>query len=354
MSNRITACLIVRDEEKHLADCLESIKGFVDEIVIVDTGSKDKTVEIAKSFGARVEVHPWQDNFALHRNQSLDMATMQWILYIDADERVFEGDGEKIKEYLSNCKTGLAYAYVINSAPNGNETYLRQVRIIKRGEGFKYTGRIHNRLQIELGYEIGQSPLRIKHLGYDLTPEDTAKKHNRTKTLLELEMKEFPDDANLMEHYAKHHRLEGEHKDPKVVMKYSAMAAGITDPRQHSDWWVHLRSLNLLSWSLLEMGKPKQAIETAQHLLSFKQNHLDAMLTMAFAYSHLNMLKASITWFSNYIKASQTYDPMKDADGAQVSFPNLQKMAIQQIKKLNKALNSPLPNRTDKRKRSKV
>ena len=80
--------MIVRDEESRLPACLESIRPAVDEIVIVDTGSTDRTVEIARSFGARVEVHPWQGDFSQARNIALELACGTWILYIDADERL--------------------------------------------------------------------------------------------------------------------------------------------------------------------------------------------------------------------------------------------------------------------------
>ena len=79
--------MIVRDEEKVLGDCLRSIRDHVDEIVITDTGSTDRSREIAGEFGARVLEQPLQDDFSAARNHSLDAATGDWILYIDADER---------------------------------------------------------------------------------------------------------------------------------------------------------------------------------------------------------------------------------------------------------------------------
>ena len=82
----LSACMIVKNEEKFLAQCLNSIKDAVDEIIIVDTGSTDKTVEIAQSFGAKVYHHPWRNSFSEARNHSLSYATCDWILQIDADE----------------------------------------------------------------------------------------------------------------------------------------------------------------------------------------------------------------------------------------------------------------------------
>ena len=95
---RISLCMIVKDEEEMLPRCLAAVAEHVDEIVIVDTGSTDRTVEIAESFGANVIEFPWNGSFADARNVSLDTATGDWILWLDADEVLDEGQGELLRE----------------------------------------------------------------------------------------------------------------------------------------------------------------------------------------------------------------------------------------------------------------
>src|SRR5437764_6936259 len=85
---RLTAAIIVKDEAEHLAGCLASLRGAVDEIVVVDTGSSDGSPAVAEGFGAVVLHHEWTGNFSEARNLGLDRATGEWILYIDADERL--------------------------------------------------------------------------------------------------------------------------------------------------------------------------------------------------------------------------------------------------------------------------
>ena len=82
----ISLCMIVKNEERFLAECLESVKDVVDEICIVDTGSTDRTVEIARSYGAKIEFHEWRKDFAWARNKALEMATRRWTFVLDADE----------------------------------------------------------------------------------------------------------------------------------------------------------------------------------------------------------------------------------------------------------------------------
>ena len=98
----ISLCMIVKNEEESLEQCLESVRGLVDEIIIVDTGSTDKTIEIAKRFGAKIFEHRWNNDFSEARNFSISKATKDWILFIDADEVIAKEDHIKIKGLTSN------------------------------------------------------------------------------------------------------------------------------------------------------------------------------------------------------------------------------------------------------------
>ena len=96
----LSLCMIVKDEEELLPGCLEAIDGAVDEMIIVDTGSTDRTVEIAESFSARVLHFPWNGSFSDARNAGLDAATGDWLFYLDADEHLIPEDAPKIRELL--------------------------------------------------------------------------------------------------------------------------------------------------------------------------------------------------------------------------------------------------------------
>src|SRR5207249_3515175 len=91
-------CMIVKNEEQFLVDCLASMRDAVDEIIIVDTGSTDATVELAEAAGAKVFHYPWQDDFAAARNESISHATGKWILWMDADERLAPGAAAVIRD----------------------------------------------------------------------------------------------------------------------------------------------------------------------------------------------------------------------------------------------------------------
>ena len=91
----ISCCMIVKNEEAFLSQCLESVKGHVDEIIIVDTGSTDDTVKIAQRYTDKIYLHPWEGSFSKARNQALSYVTCDWVFQIDADEELIEGSGPK-------------------------------------------------------------------------------------------------------------------------------------------------------------------------------------------------------------------------------------------------------------------
>lgn len=181
----ISACLMVKNEERNLSRCLTSLKKFVDEIIVVDTGSTDKTVEIAKSHKARVYEHPWQNDFSLHRNQSLSYARGKWVAIIDADEElIFTSDKSmhQLRKFFEDCKYNAA-ALIVNDIQKGKTVLqFNSTRFFKRGQ-VRYEGIVHNQPRID-GQALFCPLIQIKHYGYDLTSEQKKIKFDRTSTLL--------------------------------------------------------------------------------------------------------------------------------------------------------------------------
>lgn len=100
----ISLCMIVKNEEENLGRCLDSVKDIVDEIIIVDTGSKDNTVKVAKQFGANVLFYQWNDDFAAARNFSISMAKHDWIFILDADEELEPINDEQLQKLTQNTR----------------------------------------------------------------------------------------------------------------------------------------------------------------------------------------------------------------------------------------------------------
>lgn len=148
----ISLCMIVKNEEDVLARCLDSVENIVDEINIIDTGSTDKTVEIAKRFTDRVFHFDWTGDFAKARNESLKHATKEYILYLDADDVLLPADQEKLtrlKETIDSNVDAVSMYYNAGTDEFGNVTLqYRLNRLLKRSKNFKWEGDCHNYLNV--------------------------------------------------------------------------------------------------------------------------------------------------------------------------------------------------------------
>ncbi len=143
----ISLCMIVKNEERVLERCLNTARGFADEIIIVDTGSEDKTREIAERFTKKVYEFTWKDDFAAARNEAFSKATMDYCMWLDADDVVTEENQKKLcrlKETMDTDVDMVMMKYATSADANGNTlfSYYRE-RLMKNGRGFLWEGRVH-------------------------------------------------------------------------------------------------------------------------------------------------------------------------------------------------------------------
>lgn len=161
----ISVCMIVKNEEEALARCLDSVQKFADEIIIVDTGSTDRTKEIAKNYTNKVYDFTWIDDFAAARNFSFSHATKEYILWLDADDVVSEDDGNKIlrlKQTLDWSVDAVTMDYNLAFDAYGNvTTSLRRNRLVKRSKHFQWLGAVHEYLAVH--GKIIDSDIAIMH-----------------------------------------------------------------------------------------------------------------------------------------------------------------------------------------------
>lgn len=202
----ISLCMIVKDEEEYLENCLKSVEGLVDDIIIVDTGSKDSTKEIAKKFTEKIFDFNWEDDFSDARNFSISKASREWILILDADETISKKDHSKIKELIEEdkCdaiifdlrdytnKTG--YAGVISAKGDDYDEskvatgfhISKLLRLFKNDKGYFFEGKIHETPYKSIENKKGiiiESEIVIHHFG-NLNQERFLNKRGRNAELL--------------------------------------------------------------------------------------------------------------------------------------------------------------------------
>ncbi len=166
----ISLCMMVKNEEEVLARCLDTVKDLVDEINIVDTGSTDRTVEIAKEYTDRVFFFEWTGKFTDGRNESFKYATKDYILYLDADDVILEEDREKfkkLKETLDPSVDSVSMFYNAGTDEFGNVTLqYRRNRLVKTSKNFKWGGDAHNYLNVYgniINSDVAITHKKIKH-----------------------------------------------------------------------------------------------------------------------------------------------------------------------------------------------
>jgi glycosyltransferase involved in cell wall biosynthesis/Tfp pilus assembly protein PilF len=202
--SRLTVCLITKNEEKFLPGCLASIKDLATQIVVADTGSTDRTVEIAKEFGAEVQSFAWCDDFAAARNAALAHATGDWILMLDADEELPAAQHAKLRKHMSDVN---AIGFRLPLVNVGQEIEGRSFvpRLLRNAPGVFFHGRIHEQVfpslmplckAWNLTTALGEAEL--KHHGYTKEVVRDRNKIERNLKLLRLGLLETPDDANLV------------------------------------------------------------------------------------------------------------------------------------------------------------
>jgi tetratricopeptide (TPR) repeat protein len=207
--DRISLCLIVRDEERFLPGCLASVAGAVDEIVVADTGSTDRTVEIARAAGANVVHHAWNDDFSVARNAALAAASGDWILLLDADERLAPGAGEALREAVrqggfhcgllrltdANHLEATPEAVLDGSAALREPVWL--ARLFRRTDDLRWEGRVHEHVNTWLAAHGGRATLveaDIVHYGAVPSLRRDNGKDERNLRLLRREVQESPDN----------------------------------------------------------------------------------------------------------------------------------------------------------------
>jgi glycosyltransferase involved in cell wall biosynthesis len=200
----LSLCMIVRDEEEMLPRCLETIAPVVDEIIVVDTGSRDATIEIARSFGARVIEHTWTDSFAEARNISFDAATSDWLMFLDADQVLVSEDAERLRALTGHTWREAFYLVetsYLGETGDGFAATDNVLRVFRNRPQYRFEGRVHEQITHTLPVyapgRVQQTTVRIRHYGYLEAVRRSKAKSQRNIDLLRKQADESPPDAFL-------------------------------------------------------------------------------------------------------------------------------------------------------------
>ncbi|EIJ78037.1 glycosyl transferase family 2 [Bacillus methanolicus PB1] len=273
----ISLCMIVKNEADCLPRCLQSVKDIADEIIIVDTGSTDETVKVAKNFGAQVIMAPWQGDFSQARNAGLNRARGTWILFLDADEELDADD----KEQLRICSEHLEFEGFFLQVHNHSGETLHSptatvnpiLRMFRNRPEYRFRGYIHEQIvssildrQPNAAFHI--TAVKIHHYGYAGTAVANKDKIRRNLQLLEKALAEHPNDP--FHHYniaVEYMRMN----DWYAALQHLRESLSVVPPGTS---YIHLL-YKYIARCHFHLGNNREAIEACDQGITFFPDYTD-------------------------------------------------------------------------------
>ncbi|HKP18459.1 MAG TPA: glycosyltransferase [Gaiellaceae bacterium] len=277
---QLSVCLVVRDEEERLPACLESVRGLADELVVVDTGSTDRTVEIARAYGARVFRVPWQDDFARVRNEYLQQATKDWILALDADNELDpEGHAEIRRLIRTNELVGYAPQQISPLAEGGMVEH-RDVRLFPRHPELRYVGRVHSQVlpaHPDLPYRVAPCDVVLRHHGW--SRPGGASVSAFYLGAIEAEAREEPDEPfHAYNLGAIYHQLGRYAEAEQELRRCVELSQPVVGEARLPTFLPH--AYLLLAHALISQGWPAEAAGACRAALEIDPDYPDANCTL--------------------------------------------------------------------------
>ncbi|APH15604.1 TPR repeat family protein [Clostridium sporogenes] len=306
---KLSIAMIVKNEERNLERTLIPLKKLQDyidtEIVIVDTGSTDDTVEIAKRYTNKVYFHHWNNNFAAMRNISINYCTGDWILILDADEVLYDID--ELVNLLNNNSLNDFNAVLLKrieflksveySVSNG---YISPILRLFKKNTIYYEGTIHE--QPKFNYPVMESSIRFIHYGYDNNDYEVMEyKFKRNLNLLLGELKDDPDSIYINFQIAVSYTM---HNQLKEALEYIEIAY----EKGKKDINKYLYVIDKYCFILYNMGNYKALIDKAIEGIKYCNDFLDFYFYLGEAYFNLKQYPSAIEIYSKYLKIHEEFN----------------------------------------------
>ena len=289
----LSLCMIVKNEEQALPNCLGGVQGLIDELIVVDTGSTDRTVEIARNFGAKVYHFEWRDDFAAARNESIKYATGDWILWLDADDILPEKYHGTIRQLLEYPKDQAFFFRLENIG--GDESSCYQLRMFPNLPGVKYTMPVHEQVLPSL-VQLGASKMvnldvSVIHTGYT-DAETIAAKNARYMKIMEEWLGKEPQDYVTRSHLARTYHTDGRYED--AIREYRIV---INDsPCREENELIYTNSLIFLGRSQLNIEQYDGALRAFEEVLERDPNYDIAHMCLGETYTLIGEVGKAVTF----------------------------------------------------------
>jgi glycosyltransferase involved in cell wall biosynthesis len=304
MTPIISLCMIVKNEERFLGQCLKSVRHVVNEMIVVDTGSTDNTMKIAQEHGARVYEHAWKGDFSKARNLSLGYTTGDWILILDADEELAQEDIPHVFRCIRKTDVDAYLFSNINFTPDGT-CHHRNIRLFRNGK-VHYEGIVHNNPVLDGVAAV--APVRIYHHGYNLSPEEMTRKYKRSEALLLKQVKAEPQNTYARANLARNYRLQ---RDYQKVIAEAEKALAIDNINLFDKQMV----LNDLAYARFITGDLKKARQVCLEGLAKNPCHLDFLFILGGVMVRMKKHRQAIEYFNRYLEIRESGEETPGLEG---------------------------------------
>ncbi|MEC0227898.1 glycosyltransferase [Paenibacillus alba] len=306
MSNLLSLCMIVRDEEKVLRRCLESVKNFVDEIIIVDTGSIDATKQIACEYTEKIYDFEWINDFAAAKNAAIQRASSKWILVLDADEYVDSTQMDRLLNMLKEADHTKPLGYILTifnytgSIREGKMVESTALRLFSNHPDLSFERAIHEQVAYRYGeFEQIYYRLSIFHTGYTLETRQEKDKSGRNLAIFE-KLKE----TRQFEEYD-FFTLGNEYfaiGDLKKALYYYKRAS--TKKVENQAFMLHCSNRTVIT--LIELDRLKEALEVVEDGLKRFPAYADYYCYKGLILEKIGLTSLSTQWFETCLKISNS------------------------------------------------
>lgn len=324
-THKFSICMIVKNEENNIERCLKSLKPLVEkgfaELVIVDTGSTDKTIEIAKKYSENIYFHPWRDSFSEARNWSISLGTGEYIFIVDGDDEIKESEIEKIISEFSKEEHKMynTFSMKVKSYLDlkfETSTIITQNHIFKNDGSLYYSGSIHNQPYSAL--PLKDLDITITHYGYIMTPELSEKKFNRTVPLLLKELKECIDVQREMYYRYQLSVSYGMHGDlDKALEETNFLVNKIKNLEFDTTYLIYLSNAALIYKGVEYYD---EVLEICDLGLDNQSDFIDLLYLKAEAFFCIKQYEKAIEWLKKYIELSESFSNHEIYNDTRFSF----------------------------------
>lgn len=310
---QISICMMIKNEEKNLKRCLDSIKPLIQsdmaELIIVDTGSTDQSMEIAHHYTQKLYEHPWTGNFSEMRNVSISYASGEWIFILDADEEVqniqrlieiFKGDLSKYNTLNAQIKN---YYDFLKDGQESDYTVINQQRFFRRTKEFGYHGVVHNQPKYEL--PILNTDIFLGHYGYIWKDEELKiKKYERTANLLKNEIQKKPEDI----YYRYQLSVSESIMDHQEALTQIRIAYDLSKKIPKKDRYAYIYIYSMHTKIATQYGYHQEVIEVGKKGIELEKNLIDVWFYLTNSYHVIKDYKRAIDCAIAYLKCYDIFD----------------------------------------------